>query len=393
MLKLHRSGPLLELLCSSSRLLKPRAHAWSLSPRLISRCFSNSLRRAEASDWDSVPPITVRRRRTPGAPLLSAGEKADAASCRQAIEEGESPETLFRSKLDAGTLSRPVAAICLVEANHRDQVTAKLGQAALTWLWNQRDDLVYPDDNDLVFAMIDLLVREGQEEDVWKWIRCKSHRSKDHPFYIRYEWRATALKGLIMSKAKLSTNGSLDDAIEAFLRSRRLFVPEGGSETWMLAQLSWFISLQAHERSPSINGGRRWKHGWPNTDIQLYERVVRTLLSNRSTSALDHAKLAMYHIRVPDPEPVLHEFQDALENPNHRLRTMRLYGTINALRTSAEHASDELRRLGRLADAALLDAAREDIFPRSKKYGARADREGIFAQGNPAKRLPYPKFK
>ncbi|CAD0099487.1 unnamed protein product [Aureobasidium mustum] len=393
MFRFRRVGPVFVSICSSSKLVEPRACVRMPSPRLLSRRFSNTLRYTQTSDWDSVRFDTVKRRRTPGAPLLSAEEKANVVACRQAIEEGESPETLFRSKLDAGTLSRPVASICLVEANHRNQVAAKLGQAALTWLWDQRDDLIYPDDNDLVFAMTDLLVREGNEEEVWDWIRCRSHRSKDLPFYVRHEWRATALKGLVMSKTKLSTNGSLDEAIEAFLRSGSMSVPDGGSESWLKTHLSWFIPLQAHERSPSINGGRRWTHSWPNTNMRLYHRVVVTLISMHSTSRLDLAKFAMYHIRVPDPEPIMNEFQDALENPNHALHTLRLSTTMHSMRLTAEHASDELRRFGRYNDAALLDAAREKILPSTGAYGDRADRESIFAQGKPAKKSPFPKFK
>ena len=113
----------------------------------------------------------------------------------------------------------------------------------------------------------------------------------------------------------------------------------------------------------------------------------------RSGSQLDFAKLAMHHIRGPDPEPILNEFRDALENSDHVLHTLTSPGTIYAFRMSAEHGSDELRRFGRYNDAALLDAAREKTLPPAEAYGDRADREGIFAQGKPAKKLPFPKFK
>lgn len=89
------------------------------------------------------------------------------------------------SRLRDGTLSRPSAGVCLTEANHRGGVEAKLGQAALAWIWDQRGDLTYPDDNDLVYAIVDLLVREGQEEDVWRWMQCESPRSKELPEFVR----------------------------------------------------------------------------------------------------------------------------------------------------------------------------------------------------------------
>lgn len=175
MSRLIRAGRSLGSLCSPSRLLGPRANSWNHSPRLI-RSFSNTSRRAwVVKGADSVPdPITGNlRRRTPGAPPLTSHEIEDAAACRRAIEEGESPEVVFASKLHSGTLSMAAAAVCLTEASQRNYSETKLGQTTLAWLWDQRCDLVYPDHNDLVYAMVNLLVREGQEEEIWRWMSCK----------------------------------------------------------------------------------------------------------------------------------------------------------------------------------------------------------------------------
>lgn len=109
---------------------------------------------------ESPDPITgTVRRRTPGALPPTQQEIDDATACRIAIDKGESPETIFRSRLRSGTLSRPVAAACLMGADDRGYVEAKLEQAALDWLWDSRGDIVYPEDNDLVYAMVRLLVR------------------------------------------------------------------------------------------------------------------------------------------------------------------------------------------------------------------------------------------
>jgi hypothetical protein len=105
------------------------------------------------------------------------------------------------------------------------------------------------------------------------------------------------------------------------------------------------------------------------------------------------AKLAIYHTRAPDPEPTQMLLEDAMADPNHHLRKTKLLTTRSAFRMQAIHASDELRRMGRYNEAARLDAAREEIFPRPREYGDCSDREGIFAQGKPAKKLPFPKFK
>jgi hypothetical protein len=146
----NRAGPILGSLYSSFRLVGPRTHPWTLRPLQI-RSFSYSSRRAKVHEGPTVlDPITGNpRRRTPDAPPPNPREQEDAAVCRQAIEEGEDPGTLFRSRLHAGTLSRAAAAVCLMEASQSDRVQTSLGQAALAWIWDQRGDLIYPDDNGL----------------------------------------------------------------------------------------------------------------------------------------------------------------------------------------------------------------------------------------------------
>jgi hypothetical protein len=196
-----------------------------------------------------------------------------------------------------------------------------------------------------------------------------------------------------MSKARLSTNRSLDNAIKAFLRSTTLFVPEGGATSWMFQRHVEYKLLRAHETCSTINGGRRWDYIWPNTSIGLWEEAVRALPLLYRSDSPNVAKLAIYHIRAPDPEPTQMLLEDAMADPNHHLRKTKFLTTRSAFRMQAIHASDELRRMGRYNEAARLDAAREEIFPRPREYGDRSDREGIFAQGKPAKKLPFPKFK
>ena len=101
----------------------------------------------------------------------------------------------------------------------------------------------------------------------------------------------------------------------------------------------------------------------------------------------------MYHMRTPDPEPFRVLFENALTDLNNPLRKLWFIRSRLAFRTNAYHASLELRRMGRHADADQLDAAREEVLPLPREYGDRPDREGVFAQGKPAKRLPFPKFK
>jgi hypothetical protein len=133
----NRAGPVLRSLYSSVRLVGPRTHPWTLRPHQI-RSSSQSSRRAKVYERFTVPdPITGNpRRRTPDAPPLNSREQEDAAVCRQAVEEGEDPETLFKSRLHAGTLSRSSAAVCLMEASQRGHSETKLGQTALAWLWD-----------------------------------------------------------------------------------------------------------------------------------------------------------------------------------------------------------------------------------------------------------------
>jgi len=394
MSEFNQAGLILGSLCSSVRLLGPRTRSWTPSLHLI-RSFSHTSRHAKGVQGPAViDPITGnQRRRTPGAPLPSSQESDDAVICRQAIEEGQPPETIFRSRLHTGSLSRAAAAVCLTEASQRGHTETKLGQTALQWLWDQRGDIIYPDDNDLIYAVVDLLLREGQEEEVWRWMSCVSTRPTSLPPFIRYEWRDTTLKGLFLTKLKLSTDRSLDDVIKAFFRSKTFYVPDGGATGWLFRQSTRYIPLQAHEMSPSINGGRRWDYRWSRTSIELWEEAVKALrpLYGNYTARLDI--LAMFHLREPNPEPIRKLFENALTDPDNPLHEMRFIKTRNAYRFCADYAVDELRILGRLDDAAQLDAACKEVLPQPTRYGDRPDREGIFAQRKPAKKLPFPKFK
>jgi hypothetical protein len=396
MSRLNRAGPILGSLCSSSRPLGLRAHLWTLSLHRT-RHFSHSSRRAKLHDGPITrDPVTAKsRRRTPDALPPSLREQNEAAACRQAIDEGEHPDTHFRSILHGGTMSKAVAAVCLMEASQQGYTDTNLGGSALAWLWDKRGDLVYPDDNDLVYAMVDLLVREGQEEEVWRWMSSESLRPKYAPDFIRLEWRDTAFKGLLISKTRLTTNRSLDDTIRTFCRARTLFIPEGGATGWMFARLTRVKYFQANETDPSINGGRRWDYYWPNTSIELWEEALELLETRYAyrDSQAGEAMTSMYHLRTPNPEPLQRIFEDAVADPNHSLRKMKAHITRRSYRNCAYHASDELRRMGRYKDAATLDAAREEIFPQPREYGDRLDRESIFAQGITAKKLPFPKFK
>lgn len=280
-----------------------------------------------------------------------------------------------------------------MEVSQRRHSETKLGQNALAWIWDQRGDLIYPDDNDLVYAMVDLLLREGQEEEIWRWMSCDSTRPKYAPDFIRFEWRDTALKGLILAKAKLTTNRSFDDAIKDFLRSKNFNDPSDGVTCWLLYQLTRWERLRVHEMSPSVNGGRCWEHLWSNTSIELWEEAIKVLSPIYQLDPARLAKVAMFHLRKPNPEPLGTLFRDALANPDNVLRKMKSEKTRAAWRNHGGHAADELRRLGRYDDAAELDAARHEVFPLPQEYGDRPDREGIFAQGRSAKKLPFPKFK
>jgi hypothetical protein len=244
-------------------------------------------------------------------------------------------------------------------ASQNDRGQTDLGQIALAWFWDQRGDLIYPDDNGLVHAMVDLLVRDGQEEEVWRWMSSESTRSRRLPSFIQSEWRDTALKGLLLAKAKLSKNGSLDEVIETFLRSKTVFVPSGDATNWMFQQLTRYKRLQAHEISLSINGGRRWDHTWPNTSVELWDEAVDMVPHYVRDRPMHQALLAMFRLRTPNPAPIRMLFENALTELDHPLRDLRFIKSKNAFRSYAQYASGELRRIGRYDDAARLNKACE----------------------------------
>ncbi|THW70155.1 hypothetical protein D6D18_10522, partial [Aureobasidium pullulans] len=155
------------------------------------------------------------RRHTPGAPEFSQQEKEDATACKIAISRGESPETLLKSRLESGTLSRPAAAVCLLEADEKSHIDGSLGQITLNWLWDQRSDLIYPDDNDLVYAMVRLVVREGEEEQILRWIRAETLRPSDLPPYISAHFYDATIK-----ENMLNTSNPVRDARTALYHPR-----------------------------------------------------------------------------------------------------------------------------------------------------------------------------
>lgn len=55
----------------------------------------------------------------------------DANNCRLAIRSGQHPANIFETRLQNKTLSRPVATVCLQEADDANYIDAKLGEAAL----------------------------------------------------------------------------------------------------------------------------------------------------------------------------------------------------------------------------------------------------------------------
>jgi hypothetical protein len=142
----------------------------------------------------------------------------------------------------------------------------------------------------------------------------------------------------------------------------------------------------------SIEAGAGIMSG-PTLALGLWEEAARALPYVKRGEQSSMARLAMYHVRAPDPEPMRKVFENAMGDSNHPLRNVKLLSSRGAFRTHAIHASDELRLIGRHDEAAKLDAAYEEIMPWPQEYGDCRDREGIFAQGKPAKKLPFPKFK
>lgn len=272
---------------------------------MLSRSISITSRRTRGvtgSEGRYIDPVTgTVRRRTPGAPPPDPQENAAAAACKTAILQGELPETIFKSRLQSGTLSRPVAAVCLIEADSRNQIDAGLGQLALDWLWDERANIIHPDDNDLMHALVRLLMREGQEEAVWRWMGTKSLRSWDLPRHIRFEWRSTLLKAFVMFKAQSSTDMSLDESLKAYLHAKStVFVLFGGADTWLQSQLDKVILLRKEQICATKNGGRRWLHHWPNIDESLWEALLLELGTERP---LYKFGLDMYNPRRPNPYP------------------------------------------------------------------------------------------
>lgn len=163
-----------------------------------------------------------------------------------------------------------------------------------------------------------------------------------------------------MYKAQLSTNQSLDEAIRTYFDAAKSFyVPAGGASTWLKSQIEATHFLADHERDPSINGGRSWTCVWPNTDPHLWQSMIQEVCEHESDGVEWLGKSSFYNTWGPDPYPILAAFEDAIENPDHRLWGMlHRHGSRVQIWRLALRASEEFRRLGDYDEAARLDVAR-----------------------------------
>lgn len=106
----------------------------------------------------------------------------------------------------------------------------------------------------------------------------------------------------------------------------------------MYIQLPRYKRLQAHEISPSVNGGRRWNHAWPNTSINLWDKAVEMVPHDTRDRPMHQVVLAMFCLRTPNPEPMRMLLENALTDLDHPLHDLRFIKSKNAYRSYAQYA-------------------------------------------------------
>lgn len=219
-------------------LLNQTLRCFTIQPRSSSTHAPGPITSAVPIGVHYAPPFPLsghRSRRSSSFTRQKIALPKDGTTLITAIHKGEDPLYLLRRYFIQDELTKDLATVCLEgflkqlealpssEAIARKVQKEKVGQLVLQWLWDDYKNIRNPEDHQLVDAIADLLVQEGQEEMAWEWIflpvKIKSSKeTSGKDIQLQIIWRGHMVSALARAKAK-DVRGSLDDAIEVIFRA------------------------------------------------------------------------------------------------------------------------------------------------------------------------------
>lgn len=235
-----------------------------------------------------------------------------------------------------------------------------LGKPLMTWLWDQYDEIVHPDDNDLVYGLTYLLVVEGHEELVWDWILAnETKKPMGTGLKVAYQWRATAVTFLAMAKSK-DVYGSLDDALGVYNRASdldrgsKVIVPMKPIRAWTNKQLQNSIREFNSPKGISLLTYIVGVPRYPKTDLGLWEKYQGDFRNQPFSETMKEGNLnimMLYRPVNPDPYPALEALRSATANPSSLRLSYEKPSILQKMHWQSRRAAGLLRDYGRHSDA------------------------------------------
>jgi len=326
-------------------------------------------------------------------------KKPDVATVM--VPEIEDPLERFRKHFTQGTLTRPLVISCLEDAVRLNQPGSRMGEAAITWIWNSYDSIEYPLDTDLVNSIAILLDREGKEELLWDWMDQETQKPRTkkapsipgvfEPIDQNYMWRATALRALVEAKARLATDRSLDAALEAFLRGTNvpyyLYTPAAANFCHRMLSMAPRVLGPARSYEDMRSG-----LVFNNTSPRLWDAFY-TEIGKRPSWFAKHnqALMRLHHPQQPDPWPLFKLWLQAENKEGHSLRRITSRTAAIAQVETSRDMQLVLKHLGHHEEAQQLKVLTLKLFPLHMTLQGQSRRERLSVEGKPLPSFQSPR--
>ncbi|THX27375.1 hypothetical protein D6D10_09474 [Aureobasidium pullulans] len=307
------------------------------------------------------------------------------------LPDGQDPVKTFKAHLKDGTLPKSLATSCLKTAIRQERFDDGLGEAAITWFWNEHDSYKFPDDTDMLDCMVRFLYREGKEDRIWEWIEKKSRKRENVGPNDRFAWRADTVRSLITAKA-FASEDSLDSALETFFRAKSstYSIPVAPA----MVQVAKLLMMPATRLSdqPSDVEFKTERPRWPNTSLELWEKFLKNIDAKRDVSEPFRVQLPLYRPDKPDPFPFLKYSRHLASHPSLVQKMLKRQSLVPWLARS-RHAEALLRQEGHHEDAKFLEEFTQELDTKSEevreKYNMRREGRRKKAEFGDLNDLPF----
>ena len=245
----------------------------------------------------------------------------DATAIKSLARHDRDPLAVFEASTRRGAATAATAAACLeaysraLDPLSKDDACAKSyedlpGKSVLHWRWQSTRQHAQDFMNkfQLNYLLTYFLLREGDEELIWRWIEADCSSTFDNPDLgpIWRKWRSFLIRELVTVKFDLASGGPADEAVQCLLdfaalkrRSRNLAV------------------RRASFHGPMTTVSQRLStKRYPGTNPQLCSELLRLLHRYRDAFFAGHiARLHLFHPTEPNAQPTLRLLRAFAESP------------------------------------------------------------------------------